>query len=401
MFKSLRVALFLAPKSIVRGNLGISVLTICMLAIVSMDLLFIPGLINGIVDGSNTQLINTYSGDMIIESKKDPYIDHVSGLISQIKDIPGVAALSARNTVGAKIEHLDQRMNINIYAINPVEDAKVFAISKYLIEGQYLEQNDRNQILLGIQIAGADRENIELYSSSLHNVHTGDNVTVTYSNGVKRVYAVKGIFYTRFLQTDVQAFISNIDYQAIITGQVDTATIIHLKLNKNADFPDVKSRILNLNDGLKIKTWTEMAGIIRSMTDSFKIIRQILDVINILIAGITVFIVTYVDVVNRKRQIGIQRAIGIKTRSITMSYIFRALFYAFVGLIVGCLVYTYIIIPIETQHPFTFPIGPAYLNFDPLQLARTVVILLLVSIVASFIPVFRVMRKTILDAIWG
>jgi hypothetical protein len=30
-----------------------------------------------------------------------------------------------------------------------------------------------------------------------------------------------------------------------------------------------------------------------------------------------------------------------------------------------------------------------------------VVILLLLSIVASFIPVFRVMRKTILDAIWG
>jgi putative ABC transport system permease protein len=401
MFRSLRVALFLVPKSIVRGNLGISALTVCMLAIVAMNLLFVPGLINGIVDSSNTQLVTNYTGDLIIESRTDTYISNASDLLPEIRGVNGVVAASARNTIGAKIEYGDARMNCNIIAVNPLDDANVFDISKYVTEGKYLGPSIAGQILLGMQIAGADNENIELYSSSLRSAHTGDNVTVTFANGVQRVFEISGIFYTKFLQADVQAFITDKDFQSIVPGVKDGASSINLKLDKRASSDEVIKNISALNSGLKLKTWTEMAGIVRSMTDSFKIIKEILDIVNILIAGITVFIVTYVDVVNRKRQIGIQRAIGIKRRSITLAYVFRAIFYALLGLLVGFLVYKFVVIPVETQHPFTFPLGPAYLSFDLFLVGRTILILVVVSIVASFMPVLRVMRKTILDSIWG
>jgi putative ABC transport system permease protein len=401
MFRSLRVAFFLVPKSIIRGNLGISALTVCMLAIVAMNLLFVPGLINGIVDSSNTQLVKNYTGDLIIESQKDAYINNVSDLLPAIRKVDGVVAASARNIIGGKIGYGDARMNCNIIAVNPVDDASVFDISKYLIEGKYLDSSINGQILLGMQIAGTDNENLELYSSSLRSAHAGDNVTVAFANGVQKVYTVSGIFYTKFLQADVQAFITDADYQSVVPGVKDAASSVNLKLDKRASSDAVIVNISALNSGLKLKTWTEMAGIVRSMTDSFKIIKEILDIVNILIAGITVFIVTYVDVVNRKRQIGIQRAIGIKRRSITLSYVFRAIFYALLGLLVGFLIYKFVVIPLETQDPFTFPLGPAYLSFDLFLVARTILILVLVSIVASFMPVLRVMRKTILDSIWG
>jgi len=92
---------------------------------------------------------------------------------------------------------------------------------------------------------------------------------------------------------------------------------------------------------------------------------------------------------------------GIKPHSITLSYLIRALFYATVGLIAAVLVFKYVVIPVEIRHPFYFPFGPAFLT---IVFSRTVFIasiLLVVSLVAAFIPVWRVMRIKILDAIWG
>ncbi len=402
MFRSLRVALFLAPKAIVRGNLGITALTVFMLAIVTMNLLFVPGLIDAIISSSNKIMIETYSGDLIVESAGDnPLISQAREFSDQLAAIPGVAGVSPRNAINAEIIFKQERITCPVIGVDPQKDKEVFDISAALIEGQYLDSRDRDQIMLGVQLAGADRQNIELYSGSLKYVHVGDKVEVTFSNGTRKQYTVKGIFHTGFIQTDIQSFISDLEYQSIVPGARNKASSIRIKLDQGADAQLIMAQIKTMRDGLKIQTWNEMAGIMMSMTDSFRIINQILNIVNILIAGITVFIVTYVDVVNRKRQIGIQRAIGIKPRSVILSYIFRAIFYAVLGLLLGYIVYKYVVIPLEIRNPLIFPFGPALLSMSPLQTVRTIIILIVVSLAASFMPVWRVMRKSILDSIWG
>jgi putative ABC transport system permease protein len=402
MIRSLKVAAFLAIKSIVRGNIGVIVLTVFMLVLVTMNLLFVPGLINGATVSMNSILVNTYSGDIIIEPAGDnTVINHVDDLISGIESINGVVAASARNDINAYFEFEDERIGRLVIGIDPVRDGEVFDISKSLIEGSYLDSRDRGEILLGIQIAGADQEDIELYSSSLRRVHAGDKVKVTYSNGLEKQYMVKGIFDTGFIQTDIQAFITDLEFASIMPNMNDKAASIRVKLEDGADPERVIERIASLRNDLDFQTWQQTAGLVQSMTESFTLINQILNVVNYLVAGITVFIVTYVDVINRRRQIGIQRAIGIKSQSITISYLIRALFYAIVGLIIGILVFKYVIIPVEARHPFEFPFGPAYLLTQPSYTARMAFILLAVSLAAAFIPVWRVMRIKILDAIWG
>jgi len=402
MMKLLKVAAFLALKSIIRGNIGVIVLTVFMLILVTMNLLFVPGLISGATESMNTILVSTYSGDIIIEpAGDDTVINHVDDLISGIESIDGVIAASARNDINVYFTFEDERVGRVITGIDPVRDREVFEISRNLIEGSYLDSRDRGEILLGIQLAGADQEDIELYSSSLRHVHAGDKVVVTYSNGLEKQYTVKGIFDTGFIQTDLQAFVTQLEFNSVMPNMNDKATNIRVKLEDGADPNRIIERIASLRDGLDFQTWEETAGLVQSMTDSFILINQILNVVNYLVAGITVFIVTYVDVINRRRQIGIQRAIGIKSNSITISYLIRAVFYAVVGLIIGILAFKYLVIPVEARHPFEFPFGPAYLLTQPSYTARMAVILLVVSLTAAFIPVWRVMRIKILDAIWG
>jgi len=402
MTKLLRVASFLALKSIVKGNVGVIILTIFMLILVTMNLLFVPGLINGATVSMNTILIKTYSGDIIIEPEgDDTVISHVDDLIKGIESVDGVVAASARNSINAYATFEDERVSCVVTGINPAQEKAVFEIADSLIEGRYLDSRDRGQILLGVQLAGADIEDVELYSSSLRHVHAGDKVLVTYSNGLEKQYTVKGIFDTGFIQTDVQAFVTDLEFNSVMPNMSNRASSVRVKIEDGADPDRIIERIASLRGDLDFQTWDETAGLVESMTESFVLINQILNVVNYLIAGITVFIVTYVDVINRRRQIGIQRAIGIKSHSITISYLIRALFYAIVGLIIGILAFKYVIIPIEARHPFEFPFGPAYLTTKPVYTTRMAFVLLIVSLVAAFIPVWRVMRIKILDAIWG
>ena len=402
MTNSFRVARMLSFASIKRGNAGVILLTIVILTLISLNSLFIPGLLQGLVSGANNQLRNTYSGDIIVESSTmQPLLSNVNSKINKIDAIDGVVAAAPRNSLGAEFVFQNQRTEAVVYGVQPDQENKVFTINKTMIEGSYLSPDDLDKIVLGIQLAGADKPNLELYARSLLKVHAGDVVNVTYGNGVQKNYTVKGIFYTEFLQTDIQAFVSQVEMETVNPLTKDAAESIHVKVKTDAGILGIMEKIASIQRGLKVLKWEDYAGIVRSLTDSFNIINVILNVINLLIAGITVFIVTYIDVVNRKRQIGVQRAIGITPGSIILSYLMRAVFYALTAIVLAILLFVFLVVPLEAKYPFYFPFGAVLLVIGPLDILRMTVIVLSVSLVASFLPVHGIMRMKIMDAIWG
>ena len=400
--KSLKVAGLLAFTSIRKGSTGVTLLTILILVIVALNLLFVPSLLGGLVSGANEKVINTYAGDIVIESSRESgLIRNADRLISSIEAIEGVVAVTPRNSLGAELSFDDERTRCVVYGIQPEREQAVFSIHESLVEGNYLEAGDRDKILLGIQLAGADRPDLEFYTRSLKKVHAGDKISVTYANGLEKRYTVKGIFYTEFVQTDLQAFVSDKEFRAVSLLNRNQAASIHVRTAPDADIKGIAVQIDSIGDDIKILTWEDYAGIVRSMTDSFNVINTILDIVNLLIAAATVFIVTYIDVANRKRQIGIQRAIGITPAAITLAYLMRAVFYATIAAALAGLIFTNVVVPLEAQHPFHFPLGDVYLVATPADIMRTALILLGAAIIAAFIPVRAVVRIKILDAIWG
>ena len=57
--KSIKVALFLSYNSIKAGNRGVILLTVLILVIVTLNLLFVPGLLDGLISSANEQVRNT------------------------------------------------------------------------------------------------------------------------------------------------------------------------------------------------------------------------------------------------------------------------------------------------------------------------------------------------------
>jgi putative ABC transport system permease protein len=402
MVRSLAVACLLAVTSVTKGNFRIALLTMLILILVALNLLFVPGLLDGLAWGANDKLINTYSSDLLIESDgAKHYIANVDHIMTEIGQIEGIEAATARNYLGAEIDYEGKYLGAAVYGVWPDTEVAVFTAADFIVEGSYLDADDVDTIVLGIQIAGAGRTELELYARSLQNVHAGDVVSVTYTNNIEKEYTVKGIFYTEFIQTDLQAFVSEKEFETVAPLLADNASTIYIKTTEDADADKIISQILSKTDGIKITTWEDHAGLVHSMTASFKIIEVIMNVVNLLVAGITIFIITYIDVAHRKRQIGIQRAIGITPASIALSYVIRAIFYSIIALALAMLIYRFGIIPLEAHYPFHFPFGDVFLRVIPFVLIRTALMLFGVSIISALLPVHGVMRTKIIDAIWG
>lgn len=397
----------MAFKSLTRGDWRVLLLTISMLILVYINLIFTPSLLAGAVDSINQKTRDTLSGDIVVQSDNYPVIIAAQEMALAVGSLDGVAAACARTSLGTEIHYGDERVTAALYAIDPEQDSRVFSISQHIVdgEGSYLDPGDRDQVLLGIQIAGAGREDLELYSSSLKTVHAGDKVVIYHANGSKE-FTVKGIFYTEFVQSDIRAYITQGEFDAMYPLMQDTATSIHVKLERGAKRDSVIGEIRQIGlagfgQKLKFQTWEDALGVMRSMTKSFDQIIAILRGTALIVAGITIFIVTYVDLVNKRRQIGIERAIGITSTSIVLSYVIRAVVYAAFGILAAALIFRYVIMPIEAQHPFHFPFGDVLLVVDIPELASSAAILCGVAIVSAFIPAYQTVRTKIIDAIWS
>jgi putative ABC transport system permease protein len=228
----------------------------------------------------------------------------------------------------------------------------------------------------------------------------GDTVEVAFQNGVKQEYRVKGIFDTNFIQSNQLAYITEKEMESVL-GTSDMASQILVKTEGKGGEDKYVEQFIMLGVHEDVKTWSVYAGIIATITKSFDAINALVSVIGFFVAGITIFIVIYVSTVSKRRQMGILRAIGIKESIIVRSYVFQAIFYALCGCIAGLIVMFAILVPYYTAHPLVFPMGDVTLVIERKNAITRGLGLIAAAMVAGFIPSWRAVRETILDAIWG
>ena len=377
------------------------------MALSFINLIFIPSLLSGLVDSMNKQAINNLFANIIIEPAEDEtYIKQVSVLQTKINSVPGVIGSSAHYDVGAAFSY-DRDKNgkdvktgsWGVRSINLEDEKRITTAYQMIVEGEYLEKNDRDKIIIGKEISGTYGS--ELKHRSLKGVEVGDELTLTFNNGVQRKYEVKGIFNVKNVQVDTMAFITEREMESVL-GLRDRASEIIVKIEQTGEeekYIEEFRRIGIVKE--EIKSWTEYMGMAQSMIKSFAIVKLILVTIGLLVAAITIFIVIFVNVVNRRRQIGILKAIGMKEEIIVHSYILQSLFYAICGVGLGFILLNFLIVPYFIAYPLSFPFGFVNLVVDARDLLISSISLIMASLIGGFIPSWRAAKESIINAIWG
>lgn len=394
-----RLPFYLCMKYIQRGKVWTLLLTFFMTTVAFVNAIFVPALFNGIVTGTNDQIVNTFSGNIYVAPKDgDDYIKESRKNVEEIKNVSGVQTVSPRFAIPGQLEYNNIRGNWQILAIDPDLEKDVTNVSEHMQSGNYLDASDESGIIIGRQIAGG--EGVEENAFSFKGAKVGEKVNLVI-NGSAEELTIRGVFYTKFLESDKRAFISRKALEKIIPLSADKSTMINIKVSDNADEGRVIGDIKNLNISDKVFKWDEIAGTMKAVSSSFTSINVLMSLVAVLIAAVTVFIVIYVDIVNKRKQIGILRAIGVRPYIIVFSYTILAALYSVVGVVLGTLVYYFGLKPYFIAHPFVLPICDAVLNLRYVDYIARAESIMWVSVFSGLIPSMIVVRAKMLDEILG
>ena len=381
----------LMRQYIVRGRKWTLALTTLLVAVAFINLAFASSLLTGITHAIEHQVKSLMVGEIYLDSKEPgKFIANADEKIAAIKRIDGVR-------MADKVLSFDTLLvSGDVYtraAVNVV-DSKTFGetldIKKHIESGTFLKNDD--EIVLGSRL---------LVRTALDGAKVGDTISMKI-NGKDIKVKVGGISNTKYIYADDAAYISRALWQKISGEANSTAATMIIVRAANGKDNEVKKALENLKyTDVRIHDWRDAASYMDTISGSFISLDAIMLLVGIIIAAVTIFIVIYVDIINKRRQIGIQRAIGVKPRVIVFSYVLLSLFYAVCGVAAGLAIFFGGLVPFFLAHPFRLPIADVTLYVSPPQLVFRAEIVLVVAIISGAIPAIMASRMKMLDAILG
>lgn len=414
---NVKIGYFLAYRQLKHASIWTTSLIVVVMMLTFLNLVVVNGILVGLIQSSIDASQDRYSGNVIISTLRQKSIIENSDEIEKVlSNLPNVTDVVPRVLAGGSIESDYRRLlkegetpnkaQTSISGIVPSDEDRATGLSKYIIDGAYLDNNDKDGVLVGAFLVNELTPVDAVGFTQLRNVHVGDKVRITVNGNSKEVY-IRGFLKSKINEIDARVIMTQSELRKLV-GRSDTnVSEIAVKLKDGSTEMDgvrIKE-ILSANGydfDAKIQTATEaQPKFLKDMKSLFGLLGTLMGSIGLVVASITVFIVIFVNTLTRRKFIGILKGIGISSKSIEYSYIMQSAFYAIVGALLGMLVLYGFLVPFIDAHPINFPFSDGIL-YAPLRgtLLR-VLALFVTTIIAGYIPARMIVKKNTLDSILG
>lgn len=427
----LNVGYFLALRQVKRGSIWITLLIIAIMTLTFLSLVVIPGILVGLTEGSFEQNREHFTGDLYLTTLPDQEkIVNTQDIVQVLETIPEVEHYSVRYSIGSTIEagyivrddytKEPENLSINAYAIDPEDEEATTNISRFLVEGEMLSDSESGYVIIGSTLLAKYSNFADLFEP-LVNVEVGKPVKLTLQgdalqglerdqalsnpntrSGQTSEFIVKGILDSKVGELSSAIFITEQDYRRISGERSLQANEIAIKHDGSVTDQQFKNIALSYGFDRYAKVRTSTESIPKFLSDvqqTFGLLGNLIGAIGIVVSSITIFIVIYINALTRRKFIGILKGIGISEVAIEIAYLFQALFYALIGIGCGVLLVYGVLVPFFQANPIDFPFSDGILVARvPATLARAGV-LMLVTMIAGFLPARLIVRKNTLDSI--
>lgn len=414
--KIFSVGWFLAIRQIKGSNKSTTLLIIFIMMLTFLNLVVVSGILVGLIEGGTIANKNQYSGDVLVTTLAGKNnIEHTNEIQSTLLAMQGVEDVSLRFIEGGQIEaNYKTRRDFSepkdvagtqITGISAADEENLSNLSKYVSEGSYLNDNETGYILLGKNLLHRFSEAFGDVFASIEGTYPGDEVKVTVGQNTK-TFIVKGIVDSKVNETSLRAFITKQDFLRLVDKADLNANEIAVRISPASRLTpdDIKANLINagFEPDAKIQTATEaVPEFLNQIRLAFGLLGNIIGLIGIVVASITIFIVIFINAVTRRKYIGIMKGIGISEKAIEFSYIIQSIFYALIGGLIGMLIVYILLVPFFDAYPLNFPFSDGILVAPMGETIFKFVLLMLVTLVAGYIPARNIVKKNTLDSILG
>jgi putative ABC transport system permease protein len=391
-------AFFIAKKNIIK-NRNALLLTILIISLGFISSIIIYGVLQDVTYDLQENFIETNIGHVILEPyKNNDKMENVNNIIEKIKILPNIVGVSTITKKSARLFDKDNNhIDTEIYIINPEEFSRVSVVDDLVKDGGWLNKGEKDKIVLGcINVENCNR--VKAFNSV--DVRVGEKINAVSNSYPKFELTLKGIYTHRYNEIEITSYITQETAKNIFLDYDSTkADQIVILLPDRAFSDEIAEELARMNLNVEILTWKDKSSRFSSIVDSFGIIGNISFLIGMLISAISIYVILYINILNKKTQIGIIKAIGIKSKIVGLSYVFLSLFLGIIGSVFG-IILTLLMIEYFKINPIQTGIGELVPRVTLSLFLIVSIAIISVSVISGYLVSRKITKQNIIEAIF-
>ncbi|MHC1693927.1 MAG: ABC transporter permease [Eubacteriales bacterium] len=369
---------------------GQTILIILGIAIGVSVQIFIGSLIQGLQKGLIDKTIGSSSHITITDKSEDGEIEDYESKAEIIQSADeNIKYVSSANDRAALVKYGDSSQTLLLRGLDYPKADKIYKFSDNLVEGTY--PKDKREILLGVDLR--DDYGIKL----------GDEIVVSAFGIEGTACKVVGFFDLKVSALNKGWGIITLEASHEIFGSNKTATSIEIQVNEDSIFEtgEIADKIsAALDDGdLNIEDWQSQNGQLLSGLQGQSISSIMIQVFVLVSVVLGIASVLAITVLQKSKQIGILKAMGIRNSGTGAIFLFEGLILGVMGAIAG------ILFGLGLSWAFTkfalnpdgTPVVELYVSYSFYALSGLIAIAS--SVLASLIPALRSSKLNPIDII--
>lgn len=258
--------------------------------------------------------------------------------------------------------------------IKPDEANLMYDIKSFMVDGNFdVLKTNANGIVIGSGIA--EKMNLAI----------NDKLNLTSSKGINRTFNVVGIFKTNNSITDkTKSYINLSASQQLLKEGNSYITDIAVNVTDPEIAEAVATKLTQLT-GYKAEGWKQSNETLMATNKMRKMIITFVSLTILLVAGFGIYNILNMTVSQKINDIAILKAIGFKGKDVIRIFVLQAITIGIMGVVGGVFVATILITILKTVY-LGGDIGYFPIDYEPQKFIQGVVIGLIITFFAGFIP---------------
>jgi lipoprotein-releasing system permease protein len=308
-------------------------------------------------------------------------------MVGNIESLGSTKAVSVSASVNGFVRNESANMPVLVRGFDLERADRIYNIRNRIYEGEQIES--RREVLIGRDL----REEIE--------ANLGDRITVSSPDGSISTFTIAGFYDLGVASINKSWVIASLETIQKIFGFDRRITSIEVTVDDVFEADTIASQIEQEldNEDINVESWKEQNEDLLSALNGQQTSSTIIQAVIILSVVIAIASVLAINVLQKSRQIGILKAMGIKNLTASMIFIYQGLLIGLVGSILGMslglgLLYAF---STFTTNPDGTALIDLYIEYD--FIIRSWIIAILASTLAGVIPASKSLRLNPIEVI--
>jgi ABC-type lipoprotein release transport system permease subunit len=369
------------------------------------------GLTEGAIAGSLENSIRLQTGHLQVREESydedklslewEDLLNDPQGLVAQIRTLEDVRVATPVLWANGMLTVRDESVGVQVFGIDPLSEAYA-PIRDGLVAGDFLTPDDRGGILMGQRLA----ESLGLT--------IGQRIVLVVSTADQQpdeaTFTIRGLYATGVASYDETRVFLPLSKAQAFTRTEGRASAIFILLHRQED-ADAVAAALRAPE-LRTLTWRDLNQVLLQTMEASAIFLNMMNLVVLAVVAVVIANTLLMAVFERRREMGILAALGMKGRQILTMFVLEAGTLGVAGIILGILLGG---LGVAYLARVGLPIGEAaaageasniitygnilYARFVPSAWAELSIASLIITLLASLYPAWLAARLEPIEAL--